>query len=62
VLFSLLGKVWLRSGLGRDLCPLLFRERFGVILLVRKTRSTFRVRERFVVAFWVRERLVCSPG
>ena len=41
---------------------LAFRERFGVVLLVRKTRCTFRVRERFVVAFWVRERLVCSPG
>jgi hypothetical protein len=62
VLFSFLGKVCLRSGLGRDLRPLLARERLGVVLLVRKARCTFRVRERFVVTFWVRERLVCSPG
>jgi hypothetical protein len=38
----------LRSGLGRDLCPLLFRE----------TWCTFCVSERSVVVFWVRERLV----
>ena len=62
MLFSLLGKVGLRSELGRDLCPLLVRERLGVVLLVRKTGCTFRVRERFVFAFWIRERLVCSPG
>ncbi len=52
----------MRSGLGRDLSPLLVRERLGVALLVRETRCAFRVRERFVVASWVRERLVCSPG
>ena len=60
--FSLLGKVPFALQVRERLVPLLVRERLGVVLLVRKTGCTFRVRERFVVAFWVRERLVCSPG
>ncbi len=58
----MLGKVLFALQVRERLVPLLVRERLGVVLLVRKTGCTFRVRERFVVAFWIRERLVCSPG
>ncbi len=53
--FSLLGKVLFALQVRGRLVPLLVRERLGVVLLVRKTGCTFRVRERFVSAFWIRE-------